>query len=167
MLRPTPGESLRGVRTELATQVLPALTDPVAIRQLRASLHVLGMLEKTWDLLPAYLAADNDDIASTVRSLLEVVGDSDPGATYSTVSGLLHPASPPDAVMFPGVTDFTLGNLMAENARLQRALSEFIELWQVDRDTNGPHDGFISDQLLSLNERMVSRMMAAGGLDRV
>lgn len=62
MQRPNPGMLLQGLRESLAATVLPAVTDGAAMRQLKAALHLLGRLERSWDLAQSHLAADNADI---------------------------------------------------------------------------------------------------------
>lgn len=62
MQRPSPGMLLKGLRESLAGTVLPAVTDGAAMRQLKAALHLLGRLERSWDLTQSHLAADNADI---------------------------------------------------------------------------------------------------------
>lgn len=77
MLRPSPQDLLRGTCDQLEQQVLPELEAGAAQRQLKAALHLLRRLERSWDRLPAYLAEDNADIAATLGSF----ADGDPVAT--------------------------------------------------------------------------------------
>jgi hypothetical protein len=68
VLRPTVGELLDGVRTQLAAQVLPSLPAGAEARQLRAALHVLGVLATTWDRQRTVLEADNADLDSSIEA---------------------------------------------------------------------------------------------------
>lgn len=74
MLRPSPGELVRGLRTSLAEAVLPALPKGTVSQQLRAALHLLGRLERCWDLVPVHLSQDNADIEQFLRSVLPAEG---------------------------------------------------------------------------------------------
>lgn len=71
MLRPSPGDLLRGLREGLKSSVLPALPKGVAQRQLKAALHLLDRLERSWDLMGAHLAADNRDIETTLGAIAD------------------------------------------------------------------------------------------------
>lgn len=66
MQRPNTGELLRGLRKSLAEQVLPALPKGVPHQQLKAALHLLGRLERSWDLAASHLAEDNADITAVL-----------------------------------------------------------------------------------------------------
>lgn len=70
MQRPSPGTLLKGLRHSLAETVLPALPKGVAQQQLKAALHLLGRLERSWDLSAPHLAADNADIAAVLTRVL-------------------------------------------------------------------------------------------------
>lgn len=74
MQRPNPGELLRGLRKSLAEQVLPALPKGVPHQQMKAALHLLGRLERSWDLVAGHLAADNADIAAVLAQILPADG---------------------------------------------------------------------------------------------
>lgn len=140
MLRPTPGELLEGIRRELTDQVLPEVPPGAATRQLRAALHALARIERSWDLLPACLEADNEDLRATLPLVAELAGRSwaeRPGAT--------------DA---PGVHDPRLKQLMRDNAGLQADLEELQKLVPV-----------ASPVLLDLHVRMTARAQQASGLD--
>ncbi|MEA2136636.1 MAG: hypothetical protein QOC68_4546, partial [Solirubrobacteraceae bacterium] len=85
MLRPTTGELLRAVHVELAAQVLPALPDGAPRRQLKAALHLLRRLERSWDRQAPYLEADNADLARTLDETLQAL----PGGGYASLRGRL------------------------------------------------------------------------------
>ncbi|MEZ5748785.1 MAG: hypothetical protein R3D83_02515 [Caenibius sp.] len=74
MQRPSTGELLAGLRRALTEQVLPALTRGVPQQQLKAALHLIGRLERSWDLAASHLAEDNTDIAAVLGELLPADG---------------------------------------------------------------------------------------------
>jgi hypothetical protein len=75
MQRPDPGQQLRGLRHSLTSEVLPALPDGAPHRQLKAALHLIERLERTWDLVGPHLLADNADIETVLRALLPPQGE--------------------------------------------------------------------------------------------
>ena len=149
MLRPTPGELLAGVRSELREQVLPHVPDGAPARQLRAALHVLGRLERSWDLLPTYLEADNADLRHALTSVADHLG-----ATWTE-----QPRTGGEDV--PGVHDPTLRSLIVENAHLQAELDRVQQEWRARRD--GVTD--IETELYALHARMAERAARAAGVD--
>jgi hypothetical protein len=148
MLRPTPGELLHGVRRELREQVLPHVPDGAPARQLRAALHVLGRLERSWDLLPAYLEADNADLDRTLRAVTDRLGTSRADRPS---------AGTPDV---PGVQDQTLRDLIAQNACLQGELERVQRSLRRGTDT----DLAIQTELHALHVRMAGRAARAAAV---
>ena len=149
MLRPTPGELLAGVRRELTEQVLPAVPSGAPARQLKAALHVLAQLERTWDLQPAYLAADNADLHATLTDL----------AARTNLTPARH-AERTEAI--PGVQDAALSDAMRENERLQADLDAFQQAWRA----SGREEPEIDHLLFELHLRMAERATRAAGLDQ-
>lgn len=74
MQRPNPGELLAGLRHALECDVLPALPRGVPQQQLKAALHLVKRLERSWDLMPSHLEEDSADIASVLAPLLSEAG---------------------------------------------------------------------------------------------
>lgn len=146
MLRPTPGELLNGLRRELKDQVLPALPPGAVARQLRAALHVLDQLARTWDLQHSYLEADNADLEITIARL-------------SRRTGLLSRSAAPMTAI-PNTTDRALCKLIARNGALQSEL----ETWQRDWRASERCDEEVDHLLLALHMRMASRAALAGGV---
>lgn len=103
MQRPSTGELLAGLAHALETEVLAALPDGAARRQLKAAVHLIARLERTWDLAPAHLAADNADIEGTLAALG-------------------HDNLPAEATAPPGYNDPALRALAACNLTLHQAL---------------------------------------------
>jgi hypothetical protein len=148
MLRPTPGELLAITRRELAEQVLPTVPAGAPARQLKAALHVLAQLERTWDLQAAYLAADNADLRATLTEL--------------TARTAIAPTPRPDrADPVPGVQDAGLSAAIRENERLQADLDEVQQAWRA----SGRDDPVVEKMLFELHVRMTERARAAAGLD--
>ncbi len=102
MLRPSIGELLAGLRTSLANEVLPSLPLGDAHRQMKAALHLLGRLEKSWDLAHAHIAQDNADLEHILGPLADV---------------------PPPSTILPGYNDPALRNAAARNLQLQEILA--------------------------------------------
>ncbi len=160
MLRPTTGELLRGVRLGLAEHVLPALPDGAAVRQLKASLHILRRIERSWDRLPAYLEADNMDISDTLGGLVAELAER--GGGYPELSRRL--ASPPEPAPLPaGVCDARLARLMAVNGALQSALADFDRVWRADRELDPGARQAVAHRLHALHRRMLERAAVAAG----
>jgi len=74
MLLPSTGELLHGLRQSLKQTVLPEVPGGAAARQLKAALHLLGRLERSWDLAGVHLAEDNADIEAVLGALLPESG---------------------------------------------------------------------------------------------
>jgi hypothetical protein len=72
MLRPSPGELLSGLRASLTSEVLPALPKGAAHSQLKAALHLMGRLEKSWDLAHDHIAKDNADMEAVLGPLADI-----------------------------------------------------------------------------------------------
>lgn len=154
MLRPTPGELLAGVRRELHEQVLPHVAEGAPTRQLRAALHVLGRLERSWDLMPSYLEVDNADLRHT---LIDVAGRL--GTTWT----VQPPADDGDGDGdgdVPGVHDPALQSLILENAHLQAELDRM----QQQRRAQRTGDTEIDGALHALHSRMAERATRAAAV---
>lgn len=137
MQRPNPGELLHGLRQSLAQHVLPVLPKGVPQQQLKAALHLIGRLERTWDLAGRHLADDNADIAAVLASLLPVSG---PDSLESRLDAV-------PAAAVPGYNDPALQAAAQRNASLHVILAGM------------PHD----QRLARLYERMVARDLAYVG----
>jgi hypothetical protein len=147
VLRPTPGELLAVTRRELADQVLPELPRGAASRQLRAALHVLAQLERTWDLQPTYLTTDNADLRASLAAL-------------TRLTGISAPPRPETAAEVPGVQDEALRTLIRENDALQADLDDVQQAWRA----SGRTDDNVDTLLLDLHLRMADRARLAAGL---
>jgi hypothetical protein len=152
MLRPTPGELLAGVTRELREQVLPHVPDGAPARQLRAALHVLGRLERSWDLLPTYLEADNADLRHALTDLASRLG-----ATWTD-----RPPTGNEEV--PGVQDPTLRSLIAQNAHLQAELDRVQQEGRGQWDGGGQTSAETDTELHALHTRMAHRAALAAGV---
>ena len=112
MQRPSPGMLLRGLRESLAATVLPAVTDGTAVRQLKAALHLIGRLERSWDLAHAHLTQDNADIEA-VLTQPGLIGSAE--ALEARLAAI--PADAP-----PGFNDPALRTLALRNLALHQVL---------------------------------------------
>jgi hypothetical protein len=117
ILKPTVGELLSGISRELKAQVLPELPAGAAARQLRAALHALDLVARTWDLQSSALEADNADLEQTLTEL-------------ERISGLRCPPGGESWKPVAGVADPTLAAAMARNLELQSALDRFQRRWR-------------------------------------
>lgn len=70
MQRPNPGELLKGLRRSLEDEVLPALPRGVPHQQMKAALHLIGRLERSWDLTASHLRDDNADIEAVLAAAI-------------------------------------------------------------------------------------------------
>jgi len=115
---PEPTDLLRGARRTLADVVLPALTDPFAIEQLKTVLRVIDHLEAVIDDAYPLEAAEAEDLR---EFLAKVAHSSDP--TLSTVRG---------SAMSAATTVASQGSLPSfrelrdANVRCKRLVSEVI-----------------------------------------
>lgn len=71
MLRPSTGELLAGLRASLTEGVLPAIPKGAAHSQLKAAIHLLGRLEKSWDLAHSHITQDNADMEQVLGPLAD------------------------------------------------------------------------------------------------
>jgi hypothetical protein len=142
---PDGAELIAGVRSALRADVLPALADGAAQRQLKAALVILGRLERSWGRLPAYLDAEAADIEATLGSVLRAVAAVDDGALAEPFAEALAAAA---AAPEPADRDERLQALLATvDARL--------------RETDDPRAERALAELMRLYRRMVDRQAAA------
>ena len=134
--RPSIGDLLAGLRGSLEAQVLPALPDGQARRQLKAGLHLLKRLERSWDMAMPHLMADNADIEQVLEAL-EPAGKSLLELRIAEV-----PDEAPSGYNHPALRDAALRNL-----KLHRILADTPD----------------SDAVRALHLRMVARDLAAVG----
>ncbi|PPJ25578.1 hypothetical protein [Nocardia nova] len=148
MLTPTPGDLLAGIHRELKDQVLPELPPSgAAARQLRAALHTLDQVARTWDLQHSYIAADNLDLDATLTELVRLSGAPRQRAEHSFKGPT-------------GATDETLRELLDRNLELQAELVAF----QQDHPAAGEPDEDIDRVLAALHHRLVERAAIAAGV---
>lgn len=116
MQRPNPGELLAGLRRSLAEQVLPALPRGVPQQQLKAALHLMGRLERSWDLAASHLAEDNADIAAVLGALLPANGPQSLEARLAAI-----PAGKPEGYNDPALATAAQRNLALHQLLLEQA----------------------------------------------
>ncbi|MEZ0603105.1 hypothetical protein ACAX43_13265 [Paraburkholderia sp. IW21] len=130
MFKPTVGELLAGMADGLRQSVLPAVTGGAAQRQLKATLHALGRLQRSWDRWPAYLAEDNADVRRTLESVLPDLQAAAPGsvASLQAIARRLEAPAPDPGVQVPGVNDPGLAAACVLNEALHANLAA-LEEW--------------------------------------
>lgn len=116
MQRPSVGDLLGGLRRSLEAQILPELPDGNASRQLKAGLHLLARLERTWDLAVTCLLADNADIESTLEDLR-------PSEPWLVARLGATPQEPPPS----GFNDAGLRDAAQRNLHLHRILLDIAD----------------------------------------
>ena len=131
MQRPSTGELLKGLAQSLTETVLPALPKGGAHQQLKAALHLIGRLERSWDLAARHLAADNADIAAVRAEVLPATGPDSLASRLEAVS-IAEPG---------GYNDPALRAAAARNLALHQILLDLPE----------------QDALVALFARMVAR----------
>lgn len=149
MIDPSTGTLLGYLRRALQETVLPAVTDTAAQKQLKAGIHLLGRLHKTWDLWPEYLSRDNQDIEDFFRML---------AADYPHLESLLGDCLAGDDLRkeTPGYNCPVLQALQQSNARLHRKLECLQERLQ-QNCLEGKDGKRIGGALNALYRRMARR----------
>ncbi|CAA0106878.1 MULTISPECIES: hypothetical protein [Zhongshania] len=120
MLVPNTGVLLGRLRGILKENVLTALPAGGPQRQLKAALHLLGRLEKSWDIMPFYVQADNRDI----ESVLAEIGSAWQGSAQALGDWQARLAASPHTERLAGVNSLELSALMNRNQLLQQVLLE-------------------------------------------
>jgi hypothetical protein len=174
MVKPTPGELLSGIHRELRAQVLAVLPAGAPARQLRAALHCIDLVARTWDLQLPYAEADNADLEQTLAELRRLSGLPGSGGVHgaggaadagSAADGGAGGGAPgTDGQSWPppdGVTDPALSAALARNLELQSELSAFQDWWRA----SGRTDPAVGSALLGLHRRMTARAALASGAD--
>jgi hypothetical protein len=168
VLMPTTGMLLRALRAELSAQVLPELPDGAARRQLKAALHILGRMERSWDRQAPYLEADNADLAQTMGAVLDELADDSEVDSYRQLRGRLDRtrSCPPEVLAGDcGVSDHVLRQLMSVNYVLQQLLADLQAALLSDTQCAGPTRQRVDAALARLHRRVVNRASAAAGTD--
>jgi hypothetical protein len=157
MIRPVPGELLAGICEALHGTVLPVLADGDARRQLKAALHVLGRLQRSWETVPAAIAQDNEDMARTLESVLVALraGDGSSDPFVASLRGALT------SVCAAPATSTTPAALNLELQALLESLDDWLHL-------SSRRDSDVCVTQLAVLEglfrRMVEREVVANGL---
>lgn len=150
MLNPTDGQLVGGISRSLRSDVLPGLPEGSMRRQLKAALHALDRVEKSWDQYTQALIDDNQDIYLVLSNLI--------------ASLLSQEMFIPDDILEifqkaskrrknPAESDDILVSLRENNAFLQEALVR-VDPWL--RGLNPAQPAALS-ALIQLYRRMVAR----------
>ncbi|GAB25472.1 hypothetical protein GOPIP_084_00550 [Gordonia polyisoprenivorans NBRC 16320 = JCM 10675] len=147
MILPTPGELLTGVHRELRDQVLSELPPGVATRQMRAALHVLEQVARSWDRQHGYIVSDNADLDETLTTLSQLLGRT-------------RDRSPHDAQMTARAASTDFDEAVEVNIALQT------ELEKIQREIRhtSTRDARARATLMALHTRMVHRAEYALGV---
>lgn len=139
MQRPNPGELLNGLRRSLEDQVLPALPPGIPQQQLKAALHLIGRLERSWDMAARHLAEDNADIEAVLGSILPVQGSRSLEARLAAMGTELPAGYNDPALAAAAQRNLALHQLLLE----QDDTAELHSLYRrmVERDVNFVGDG--------------------------
>lgn len=127
-MTPEPTDLLRGARRTLADLVLPALTDPFAIEQLRTVLGLLAHLEAVIDEAYPLEAAEAEDL----RRFLAEAARSDDAALSPLRASVAEEASEPLAA--GGLPSYRA--LREGNVQRKRRVTEIIRA--LGREARGP-----------------------------
>ncbi|ABE36206.1 hypothetical protein Bxe_C0283 [Paraburkholderia xenovorans LB400] len=147
----------------LRQSVLPAVTGGAAQRQLKATLHALGRLQRSWDRWPAYLAEDNADVRRTLESVLPDLQAAAPAsaASLAAIARQLETQAPGPAVQVRGVNDPALAAACVLNEALHAVLAS-LEEWLRTPDQGAPAAREHALQILGeLYGRMAERELRA------
>ncbi|HXW85561.1 MAG TPA: hypothetical protein VEJ86_14240 [Candidatus Binataceae bacterium] len=127
MLRPTLNEMLAGLQRTVMETLLPELTSPYAQAQAMAMIGVLGDVASRLDSLPAYHAAEQKDLAATLKALKRIESRHVPKKLRKALTRGTRAAGnkvPDHRTMESAVTEFAtalaLGELDATASRLIR-----------------------------------------------
>jgi predicted metal-dependent hydrolase len=131
VLEPSAGALLHGVRVELTAQVLPALPEGAARRQLKAALHTLRRLERCWDRQRTYLVTDNAYLLTVIDALLKMLA-ADPKPGYRMLGERLQTVVDDKVLPDKGITDPELAMLTTSNHLLQQILADLGEMIRAD-----------------------------------
>lgn len=162
MFKPTAGELLEGVIDGLRQSVMPALPPGTAQRQLRAALHVLGRLQRSWDLLPDYLEADTEDVRATLHAVLAAQAfPRDDGRP--TVASRLEALRADESAVIRGVNAPALAAQCSTHEQLQALLAE-TDSWLRAPERNSELACIEQASMLDkLYARMAERQLRAWG----
>jgi hypothetical protein len=164
MFRPTPGELIGGISRSLRETVLPELPPGAGVRQLRAALHALNRVQRTWDLLPGGLADDNADIEATIAAIIASLASesAEVNAAFAAADRFSEDSGV-ETLAASGVNAPTLAGLMAINRQLQSRLIG-LDAWLRGAEEKQPNTyGPLCRKIDALYGRMVDRELATWG----
>ncbi|MGQ0696828.1 MAG: hypothetical protein ACT4PZ_01165 [Panacagrimonas sp.] len=168
MLRPSPGELLRGIRLGLEESVLPVVPAGAAERQLKAALHALRRLEHSSDRTSWGLADDIADLEETAKALLETALGSSAGPQRERYVDLLGKMDGSDesAAIAGLYTDPRTAALAARSHSLQGLIADLDQTLRADTETRAAIRDQLRADLTALYRRMLERERVQLGLER-
>ncbi|MFA5628421.1 MAG: hypothetical protein WC965_13245 [Thiohalomonadaceae bacterium] len=126
MLQPNPGKLLRSLAASLTDAVLPELEKGNGYRQLKAAIHLLKRLQRTWDLYNDKVHSDNTDFLETCGSVIEIISGTDYGQKFSDLQLQLKEVRTGaiDDASVDGINDPELARATRTNLDLQALTCE-------------------------------------------
>jgi predicted nucleotidyltransferase component of viral defense system len=155
MLLPNPGSLIHSLHSSLKDDVLPTLEKGSAQRQLKATLHLLARLEKTWDLYGGHVVEDNKDIEKTLADMLDVLVEAGVGEQFKKLKSQLKKRHHVVEEL-SGLNDPSLIEASHRNLQLQECLQNF-ESVLVTAEIEETTREACADKLADLYRRMVAR----------
>jgi len=125
MLLPNPGKLLSAVSATLTDAVLPELQRGSGYRQLKAAIHLIKRLQRTWDLYHAHVHKDNEDMLGTLHQVFDVLDGSCHGSLLADLRPKLADAGEDQAM--EGINDPDLARASQANLALQALVCEIEE----------------------------------------
>ncbi|MFA7554239.1 MAG: hypothetical protein WCY88_08315 [Spongiibacteraceae bacterium] len=162
MQLPNPGSLIGTLRANLKQSILPELKESGAQRQLKAALHLLGRLEKSWDLYAPQIIEDNLDIEQSLFTVLEQLKSEGVGDLFTAVSEGLSQLAQREVMPINGLNSPALILAAQHNMQLQQLVNDTQEI--VDSvELTAPRRVAIQTLLTELYQRMVRRDAIANG----
>ena len=155
MLLPNPGSLIHSLRSNLNDSVLPALAKGDAQRQLKAALHLLGRLEKSWDLYGQHVREDNKDIETTIAAIFEKLSEAKASEIFKQLQNQLNQYEHV-VESISGLNDPELADATHRNLQLQECLQN-LEGMLVKTHLDGDTRKTCNEYLVALYRRMAMR----------
>lgn len=154
MLLPSPGVLLKGLAESLRDSVLPNISTVSAQKQMKAALHLLGRLEKTWDLFHQHVENDNADIEAALQQIFSALTSNDQ-RLVALKARFMESTAGDNLVV--GFNDPEAAAMAAANIRLREILHTLEEILAHSPDENQSAVAACQIQLAGLYQRMAMR----------
>jgi len=154
MLLPSPGTLLKGLAGSLRDGVLPNISTVSAQKQMKAALHLLARLEKTWDLFHQHVETDNADIEAALQKIFSALASHDQRLIALKARFMENMAGDKPVA---GFNDPEAAAMAAANIRLREILQALEEILAHAPDENQNAVAACQMQLAGLYQRMAMR----------